>query len=42
MLLDQAKADEHERARTMLVDALSDYRQLGMPLHTSITQALLS
>jgi hypothetical protein len=38
---DRANAADHERARTMLVDALDDYRQLGMPVHTSITQALL-
>jgi tetratricopeptide (TPR) repeat protein len=41
MLLDRANADDHERARTMLVDALNDYRQLGMPVHTSATEALL-
>jgi hypothetical protein len=32
---------DHERARTMLVDALDDYRQLGMPVYASMTQALL-
>lgn len=42
MLLDRANPDDHEQARTMLVDALDDYRQFGMPVHTSITQALLS
>jgi class 3 adenylate cyclase/tetratricopeptide (TPR) repeat protein len=41
MLLDRANADDHERGRTMLVDALNDYRQLGMPVHTSATEALL-
>jgi hypothetical protein len=40
MLLDRANADDHERARTMLVDALNEYRQLGMPVHTSATEAL--
>ena len=42
MLLDRADPDDHEQARTMLVDALDDYLRLGMPVHTSITQALLS
>jgi hypothetical protein len=41
MLLDRANADDHERARTMLVDALDEYRQLGMPIHASMTQTLL-
>ena len=41
MLLDRANADDHERARTMLVDALDDYGRLGMPVHASMTQALL-
>ena len=41
MLLDRANPGDHERARTMLVDALNDYRQLGMPIHASTTQALL-
>ena len=42
MLLDRANPNDHEQARTMLVDALNDYRQLGMPIHTSITEALLN
>ena len=41
MLLDSADADDHERARTMLADALDDYRRLGMPVHASMTQELL-
>jgi len=41
MLLDRADPDDHERARTMLVDALDDYRQLGMPVHAAMTEALL-
>lgn len=41
MLLDQAKPHDHERALTMLTEALHDYRHLGMPIHAEITQALL-
>lgn len=41
MLLDRADPDDHERARTMLVDALDDYHQFGMPLHAGLAQALL-
>jgi class 3 adenylate cyclase/tetratricopeptide (TPR) repeat protein len=42
MLLDRANTDDHERARTLLAAALNDYRQLGMPVHVSMTQALLT
>jgi class 3 adenylate cyclase/tetratricopeptide (TPR) repeat protein len=42
MLLDRANPGDHERARAMLVDALDDYRQLGMPIHAAMTEALLA
>ncbi len=42
MLLDRANAHDHHRARTMLVNALNEYRQLGMPVHESMAQALLN
>ena len=41
MLLDRGDPADRERARTMLVEALDDYRQLGMPLHVALAQALL-
>ena len=41
MLVDRANPDDHERARTMLVDALDGYGALGMPVHAAMTQALL-
>jgi class 3 adenylate cyclase/tetratricopeptide (TPR) repeat protein len=41
MLLDRADPADHERARTMLADALDDYNQFGMPVHAAMTQALL-
>ena len=41
MLLDRANPDDRERARTMLVDALDGYRQLGMPVHAAMTHSLL-
>jgi hypothetical protein len=40
VLVDRAKADDREWARTMLGDVLNDYRQLGMPIHAPMTQAL--
>lgn len=40
MLLDRGKADDHERARTMLVEALDEYRGAGMPLHAAMVEVL--
>jgi hypothetical protein len=41
MLRRPGQTDDHDRARTMLVDALDDYRHLGMPVHASMAQKLL-
>jgi hypothetical protein len=42
MLLDRGKADDHERAQTMLVEALEEYRASGMPLHSVMVEVLLA
>jgi hypothetical protein len=41
MLLDRGNADDHERAQTMLMEALDTYRTSGMPLHAAMVPALL-
>ena len=41
MLLDWANDDDQERARAMLTEALNDYRQFNMPVHTAVARALL-
>ena len=41
MLMDHASPGDRERARTLLIEALEKYQQIGMPRHSEITQALL-
>jgi tetratricopeptide (TPR) repeat protein len=41
MLLDRGNPDDHERARTMLAEALERYQRYGMPLHVAMVEALL-
>ena len=41
MLTDRANPNDHDRARTMLADALDGYRKLGMPLHEAKAEQLL-
>ncbi len=41
MLTDRGNPNDHDRARTMLADALESYRKLGMPLHQAKAEELL-
>ena len=41
MILDRGNADDHERALTMLTEALDNFRAFGMPLHAAMIPALL-
>jgi hypothetical protein len=41
MLLDRAARGDHEKARTLLNEALETYAHVGMPRHIEITRTLL-
>jgi predicted ATPase len=41
MLIDRAFPGDHERARTLLYEAMENYQHIGVPRHGEITQALL-
>ncbi|MGA6970496.1 MAG: AAA family ATPase [Candidatus Binatus sp.] len=42
MLIDRAAPGDHEKAQTLLSDALATYTQIGMPRHIEMTQVLLA
>jgi hypothetical protein len=42
MLVDRAAPGVHEKARTLLKEALETYERIGMPRHVEMTQALLN
>jgi tetratricopeptide (TPR) repeat protein len=41
MLIDRAAPGDHEKAQTLLREALESYERIGMPRHVEMTQALL-
>jgi hypothetical protein len=41
MLMDRAVPVDHERAQTLLREALQSYTDIGMPRHVEMTQTLL-
>ena len=41
MLIDRAAPGDHEKAKTLLKQALETYTQIGMPRHIEMTQTLL-
>lgn len=41
MLLDRGRPEDRDRARQMIGSALEGYRRMGMPLHTTMAEALL-
>ena len=42
MLLDRGNADDRERARAMLAEAIDGYEVLGMPLLAAKAQEMLT
>ncbi|MGC2492609.1 ATP-binding protein [Candidatus Binatus sp.] len=42
MLIDRAAKGDHEKAQTLLNEALQSYESIGMPRHLEMTQALLA
>jgi hypothetical protein len=42
MLLDRDGPGDREKARTLLTEAIAMYRQIGMPKHIEIAEALLA
>jgi hypothetical protein len=41
MLLDRAAPDDRKKAQMLLDEALVSYKQIGMPRHVDMTQALM-
>jgi hypothetical protein len=42
MLLDRDASGDREKARTLLTEAIAMYRQIGMPKHVEMAEALLA
>jgi tetratricopeptide (TPR) repeat protein len=42
MLIDRSAAGDHQKAQTLLNEALQSYERIGMPRHVELTQTLLA